>query len=163
MDKVLIFIRFLRISSGLAQWGNRGGEILRRRRSISPEATGLQVVDISDPANLSVAASYSTTQPAVGVTIAPDAGHVVVTTGVSGSGTVLTLDISDPTNPTLSDQASLPGLGADVVVAADGFGHKTAKNLFYCKLWDIAFLVLGDAWLFWPGFCPHVSPDNCLY
>ena len=90
---------------------------------VTTEASGLKVVDISDAGNLSLAATYSTTQPAVGVTIAPDGSHVVVTTGVSSSGEVLTLDISDPTNPTLSDTATLPGLGAAVVVATDGFGY----------------------------------------
>ncbi len=66
--------------------------------------SGLQVIDISDPANPTLVGTYDTPGYARGVAVSGD--HAFVADGDSG---LQVIDISDPANPTLVGTYDTPG------------------------------------------------------
>ena len=73
---------------------------------------GLQVLDISDPANPTLVGTYNTPGSAGGVAVSGD--HVFVAVGNYG---LQVIDISDPTNPTLAGSYNTPGSARGVAIS----------------------------------------------
>ena len=76
--------------------------------------SGLQVIDISDPTNPTLAGTCDTPGEAWDVTVSGD--HVFVADRSSG---LQVIDISDPTNPTLAGTCDTPGTAFGVTVSGD--------------------------------------------
>jgi hypothetical protein len=81
---------------------------------LADQASGLQVIDISDPTNPSLAGTYDTPGNAFGVTIAGD--YAYVADWISG---LQVIDISDPTNPFLAGSYNTSGHAFEVAIAGD--------------------------------------------
>jgi hypothetical protein len=75
--------------------------------------SGLQVIDISDPANPTIVGSYNTPGDAWGVAIAGDYAYV------ADDGGLQVIDISDPTSPTFAGSYTTPGSAIDVAISGD--------------------------------------------
>ncbi len=76
--------------------------------------SGLQVIDISDPANPTFADSYNTSGSAYGVAVAGN--HAFVADGDAG---LQVIDISDPTNLALAGTYDTPDYARCVAIAGD--------------------------------------------
>ncbi|MFH1844874.1 MAG: hypothetical protein ABIF77_16915 [bacterium] len=82
---------------------------------IADDGSGLQILDITDPANPGFLGSFDTSGRAFGVAIAGDHAYVAD----YGSGLVV-LDISDPTNPIYAGGWDMPGdMFRNVAVVGD--------------------------------------------
>jgi hypothetical protein len=81
---------------------------------VADRASGLQVIDISDPTNPSSAGNYDTPGSAYDVAVAGD--YAYVADDVSG---LQVIDISDPTNPSSAGSYNTPGSAYTVAVSGD--------------------------------------------
>lgn len=79
---------------------------------VADQVDGLQVIDISDPANPALLGSFNTSGFALGIAVA---GNLVYIAD-SSSGLQI-IDVSDPTTPSLVGTYDTPGFAAAVVVA----------------------------------------------
>lgn len=81
---------------------------------VADQTGGLQVVDISDPSNLTLLASLAV--PGFALGIAVDGDYAFITASSSGLQVV---DISDPANPQLVGSLLTPGFASEVVVSGN--------------------------------------------
>lgn len=113
----------------------------------------LQVVDISDPVNLSVISSYDAPGPqqAYGVDVSGD--YVAITRGFNNSTEFIYLDISDPFNPVFVGSTSLKGDSLEVIILGDYAYVATENNVREMQVVDLTDPLLPTviAWHDTPG------------
>jgi hypothetical protein len=81
---------------------------------VADQASGLRVIDVSDPANPTSAGSCDTPGYANAVAISGD--YVYVADNISG---LQVIDISNPTSPSLAGNYDTPGYARDVAISGD--------------------------------------------
>jgi len=101
---------------------------------------GLQIVDVTDPANLTLSGSYATADYARDIYVAN--GFALVAQGASG---LQIIDITDPADPTLSDSYDSSGF-AYSVYAVEGFAYLADGNngLLILKILSVKGDINGD-------------------
>jgi hypothetical protein len=77
------------------------------------DTEGLHVLEISNPANPTLAGSYETREHVNGVHVAGDYAYIAATGGLR------VLDVSDHSKPTLASSYDTPGPAMDVHVEGD--------------------------------------------
>ena len=89
----------------------RGVTVDGKYAYVADHSAGLQIVDISDLANPTLAATYNTAGNAKSVWV--DGNYAYVADYADG---LIVLDITDPTSPSLAGSCDTPGSARDVVV-----------------------------------------------
>lgn len=81
---------------------------------VADQLSGLQVIDITDPANPILVGTLDTPVAALGVAV--DGDHAFIADSTTG---LLVIDVSDPTFPALLGTYDTPGFASRVAVAGD--------------------------------------------
>ena len=81
---------------------------------VADGASGLVVIDISDPSSPTLAGSYNTPDLAYKVTVCGDYAYIA-----NRSSGLQVIDISDPTNPTSAGNYDTPGYAFGIAIAGD--------------------------------------------
>ena len=120
---------------------------------VANKYTGLEIINISNPSNPTLTATFNTSGNAYGVTLSSDGNTVYV---VGGSGGLDIININDPENPTLTGTFDTSGTAFGLALSADGNTAYVADQFDGLQIINISnpsnptltatFDTSGDAW-----------------